>query len=262
VTARRLRAEAGFVLPGAIALLAIFAGLTATALTFSLQSLDNTNRDRRVVRALQAADAGADIAIFRLNHMLVAAGTGATLGLAVDAVGSLGCTSVDIAGFNTIVPPTAAAYCAAQSGSAADVQDATYSYRVATAVNVASGTESLLTRKILVTGTAYATRSARPSRPTRRRPTPAARAPISRCDAPRLVRRGAHRGCRRGGPVVTREATRRSRGACLGLGRAGVPAARARGGGRPTPPRVEPPARAGSPAAPARAPRACASPAG
>jgi hypothetical protein len=154
VTARGLRAEAGFVLPGAIALLAIFAGLTATALTFSLQSLDNTNRDRRVVRALQAADAGADIAIFRLNHMLVAAGTGATLGLAVDAVGSLGCTSVDIAGFNTIVPPTAAAYCAAQSGSAADVQDATYSYRVATAVNVASGTGSLLTRKILVTGTA------------------------------------------------------------------------------------------------------------
>lgn len=152
--ARRLRAQTGFVLPGAIALLAIFAGLTATALTFSLQSLDNTNRDRRVVRALQAADAGADIAIFRLNHMLVAAGTGATLGLAVDAVGSLGCTSVDLAGFNTIVPPTAAAYCATQSGSATDVQDATYSYRVATAVNVLSGTDNLLTRKILVTGTA------------------------------------------------------------------------------------------------------------
>lgn len=154
MTAHRLRAETGFVLPGAIALLAIFAGLTATAFTFSLQSLDNTNRDRRVVRALQAADAGADIAIFRLNHMLVAAGTGATLGLAVDAVGSLGCTSVDLAGFNTIVPPTAATYCATRSASATDVQDATYSYRVASAVNVLSGTENLLMRKILVTGTA------------------------------------------------------------------------------------------------------------
>jgi hypothetical protein len=153
VIARRLRAEAGFVLPGAIALLAIFAGLTATALTFSVQSLDNTNHDRRVVHALQAADAGADIAIFRLNHMLVASGTGAMLGPAVDLVGTLGCTSVDVAGFNTIVPPTAATYCAEQSGSATDVQGATYTYRVATAVNVLSGTENLLLRKILVTGT-------------------------------------------------------------------------------------------------------------
>lgn len=154
MSARRLRAQSGFVLPGAIALLAIFAGLTATALTFSVQSLDNTNRDRRVARALQAADAGADIAVFRLNHMLVAAGTGATLGLAVDAVGSLGCTSVDVDGFNTIVPPAAAEYCGAQNGSANDVKDATYSYRVANAVSVASGADNLLTRKILITGTA------------------------------------------------------------------------------------------------------------
>ncbi|MDX6718605.1 MAG: hypothetical protein QOJ63_859 [Solirubrobacteraceae bacterium] len=147
--ARRLKAESGFVLPGAIALLAIFVSLTATALTFSLQSLDNTNRDRRVVRALQAADAGADIAIFRLNHMLVASATGATLGLAVNAAESLGCTSV-VAGNATIVAPTAQ-YCPAISGSSTDVHDATYSYMVSSAVSILSG--ALLTRKILATGT-------------------------------------------------------------------------------------------------------------
>jgi len=150
--ARRLRAQDGFVLPGAIALLAIFAALTATALTLSLQSIDQTNRDRRVVRALQAADAGADVAIFRLNHMLVASGAGA-LGVAVGTVESLGCTSVDVAtGFYSIKPPAAAEYCSATSGVAEDVEGATYSYRVANAVKALDG--ETLQRKILVTGTA------------------------------------------------------------------------------------------------------------
>lgn len=150
----RLRDEDGFMLAGAISLLAIFIALTATALTLSQRSLEQTNRDRRVVRALQAADAGAEIAVFRLNHMLVASGTSATLGLAVDAAGSLGCTSVDVNGYYKIEPPTVSEYCGAQSGVSDDVRGATYSYRVANAVKVTSGTDQLLLRKIVSTGTA------------------------------------------------------------------------------------------------------------
>jgi type II secretory pathway pseudopilin PulG len=147
--------QQGFVLPGTIALMAVLLVLSAVAITLALDSLDTSNRDRRVVRSLQAADAGVDIAIFRLNHMLVAGASSAVLGSIPNAVQSLGCTSVNVSGVYTIsqVSPSAPqAYCAAESGTAGDVEGASYTYQSSTALNVTTSLGDLLVRSIVATG--------------------------------------------------------------------------------------------------------------
>ncbi|MGH2917442.1 MAG: hypothetical protein ACRDLS_02420 [Solirubrobacteraceae bacterium] len=155
MSARRAGGDGGFVLPGSIALLVIMLVLTGAAIGLSLQSLDTSNRDRRVVRALQAADAGVDVAIFRLNHMLVAGSSSAVLGAVPNAVQSLGCTSVNVLGVYTIsqVSPSAPqVYCPSEGGASDSVQGATYSYQVSTAINVTGSLGDLLVRSIVATG--------------------------------------------------------------------------------------------------------------
>ena len=152
---RSLRAEDGFLLPGAIALLAIFVVLTGTAIALSLNSLDHTNHDRRVMRALQAADAGVDVAIFLLNHLLVSSSVTAALGPIPDAVASARCMSIS-AGTITIhtTQPGDAPYCLSQSGTAGDVEGATYSYQTSTAISLTLGVDNLVIRNIVSTGMA------------------------------------------------------------------------------------------------------------
>ncbi len=151
------RDEHGFVLPGAMALMALLLVLVAGAITLSLNSLSTSNRDRRVVRALQGADAGVDVAIFRLNHMLVAGSSGAVLGSIPNAVQSLGCTSVNVLGVYTIsqISPSAPqAYCPAEQGSTETVDGVTYTYQLSTAANVTTSLGNLLVRSIVSTGKA------------------------------------------------------------------------------------------------------------
>jgi type II secretory pathway pseudopilin PulG len=157
VSRRRIRGEEGFVLPAALAMMAILLILSASAIALSLRSVDNSNHDRRVVRALQAADAGADVAVYRLNHMLVAGASSAVLGSIPNALQSLGCTSVNALGVVTISqvsPGAPQAYCPTEDGSAGGVEGATYSYRVSTAINVTTALGNLLVRSIVATGAA------------------------------------------------------------------------------------------------------------
>jgi len=138
-------------------LMLIFLIMAATAIELSLNSLSATNHDRGLVRAVQAADAGVDVAIFRMNHMLVDGSSSAVLGSIPNAVQSLGCTSVDVMGVYTIsqVSPSAPqAYCPSESGSADSVQGATYSYQVSTALSVTTSLGNLLVRSIVATGMA------------------------------------------------------------------------------------------------------------
>ncbi|MDQ3675883.1 MAG: hypothetical protein M3401_03615 [Actinomycetota bacterium] len=154
---RRDGGQDGFVLPGSIALMVIMLVLVGGAIGLSLHSLDTSNRDRRLVRSLQAADAGVDVAIFRLNHMLVAGSSSAVLGAIPNAVQSLGCTSVNVAGvyaISQVTPGAPQVYCPVESGSADSVEGAAYSYQVSTAINVTGSLGSLLVRSIVATGTA------------------------------------------------------------------------------------------------------------
>jgi type II secretory pathway pseudopilin PulG len=64
-----LRSESGVALPTAVAVMLIVASLAGTALTASVTASRQTFRDRNVKRALAAADAGVDAAVYRLNKM-------------------------------------------------------------------------------------------------------------------------------------------------------------------------------------------------
>ncbi len=152
---RRVRREQdGLVLPGAMALLVIFLLMTGVALSLSLGSLDRTNRDRQLVRALQAADAGADAAVFRLNKMLVSPSVAGLLGPIPGTVQSLGCTSVAVGGFR-IEPTGGPAWCAATPSQTETLHSGSaYSYEVSGAITVSGALGDLLERRIVSTGTA------------------------------------------------------------------------------------------------------------
>ncbi len=77
---RRLSSEDGFVLPAVISILGLVLLLTGVIVTRSLHSVDRSNRDRDWTRALQAAEAGADVAQWRLNKTLGASGRAGLLG--------------------------------------------------------------------------------------------------------------------------------------------------------------------------------------
>lgn len=93
-----LRRDEGLALPVAIAILAIIALLSASALALATRSMDRANRDRRVTRALAAAEAGTDVASWRMNKTLATSPVTGVLGLATELVLSLGCTGVDALG--------------------------------------------------------------------------------------------------------------------------------------------------------------------
>lgn len=69
---RKLRRdEEGIALPVAISILAIVLLLVGVAVAYSVHSLDRSNHDRASARALAAADAGLDVAGYRMNKTLV-----------------------------------------------------------------------------------------------------------------------------------------------------------------------------------------------
>jgi hypothetical protein len=69
MTTRR-SSEAGFVMPVVIAISLVLLLLTAVAVTTALSAGDAANRDRRVKTARQTADAGLELALFRLNAVI------------------------------------------------------------------------------------------------------------------------------------------------------------------------------------------------
>jgi hypothetical protein len=66
---RRLAAEAGFVLPSAIAVLLVLAMLTGAAIALSTRTSSSTTRDDNVKAALEAAEAGLQVASYRLTQL-------------------------------------------------------------------------------------------------------------------------------------------------------------------------------------------------
>lgn len=153
----RLRRDEGFVMPAAMALLVIFLLLTGVALTTSLQSLDRSNRDRRQVRALQAADAGVDVAVRRMNRMLLSSDVADALGVAPSTLRQLGCMRVDAAagGHSLTVLAAGQQWCSAQPDPPATLRGGTtYAYMISNGVTVTTALGDLLERRILSVGTA------------------------------------------------------------------------------------------------------------
>jgi Tfp pilus assembly protein PilX len=66
---RRLTAEAGFALPAAIMVLLVLTLLTGAAIAVSTQTSTSTTRDTNVKAALEAAEAGLQVASYRLSQL-------------------------------------------------------------------------------------------------------------------------------------------------------------------------------------------------
>lgn len=92
------RDEKGAVLPVAVAVLLIVLMLTGAAVAYSVRSVDRSNYDRYAARALAAADAGLDVARYRINKIVLAGRVGGAIGLVNDLLWKLDdCTEINLA---------------------------------------------------------------------------------------------------------------------------------------------------------------------
>jgi hypothetical protein len=153
---RRLESERGFALPVVMPILVVVGLLAAAMLAMTSASLSRSAEDRRATRALAAADAGADVAVWRMNKTLASAELTGLLGLPLHVVGNLGCVNLDARGLLGVSTLSAAGWCPPTPwedlGSDGAV-DASYSYTVSTGINVI-GVADLVERKIVATGRA------------------------------------------------------------------------------------------------------------
>jgi len=133
----RLADPAGFVMPAVIGLSALLMILTAVAVTAVVTAQDSANRDRQRKLARQAADAGVELALFRLNAVVA----GEALPCAVkDAGGNLALSGYDAGG----------QWCAPVADTLAD--GATTTYRVSAETPIAGTNPPEVRRRVVATG--------------------------------------------------------------------------------------------------------------
>lgn len=134
---RRLGQQEGIALPVAIIVLGLAVMLTGALLTSSTRSSAGSNRDRQVKRALQAADAGLDVARDELNRLRPADAQCLAVNAAANGSAPAGAVYV------TLPSPTPM-YCPPVTEKLAD--GTSYSYRLSTGA----------ARTVISTGTAGA----------------------------------------------------------------------------------------------------------
>jgi hypothetical protein len=131
-----LACECGIALPAAVVLLMVIALLASVAGIATVSAINHSGRDRSTKQAVAAMDAGLDTAIYRLNKLTPSA---------------LLCVVVGATGLN-LEPVQSDGWCRAQTESLGD--GASYSYRTSAALTINLSGQALLSRKIVVTGTA------------------------------------------------------------------------------------------------------------
>jgi hypothetical protein len=131
-----LTCERGIALPAAVLLLFIVMVLVSAILVSTVSALGESRRDRGSKQAVAAIDAGMNTAIYRLNKLDPAA---------------LLCVVVGATGL-TIEPVQADGWCRAQTESLGD--GSSYSYRMSGALTINLSGQAVLSRKLVVTGTA------------------------------------------------------------------------------------------------------------
>lgn len=161
---RALKGEAGFALPLALSILAIVGLFVAASIRFATHNTDRATRDRGTVRALAAADAGIDSAIYRMNKAITASPVEGLLPVAVGTLLETSCVTLDVnlGALAISAPITGTSWCqettveeAVDGPASADERwsTATVRYQVSTGVNVAlSGDPPLIERRIIATG--------------------------------------------------------------------------------------------------------------
>ena len=153
--------QSGFALPLAVSILAITALLLVAVVGFATHSNDRATRDRLATRALGAADAGIDAALYRINKGLMAAQVKGVLGVPAAAFAETSCLNVNL-GQLTLVTATSG-WCPANTGSeevdgpagSSEVwTPAGYTYTTSTGINIGPSSlgGNLIQRRIIATG--------------------------------------------------------------------------------------------------------------
>jgi hypothetical protein len=126
--------ERGIAVAVALAVLFLVWSLATLSLRMALTSQHQTERDRSVKRALQAANAGVDAALYRFNLL---------------QPGSLQCITLT-AGTLTVTALQPDGWCAAESEDLGD--GATYTARVSRAIAISPNGQALVQREVVSTG--------------------------------------------------------------------------------------------------------------
>ena len=158
--------QAGFALPLAMSLLATITLLVLAMIAFATHSTDRANHDRDAARALAAADAGLDAAVYRMNKALVSSQVQGVFGLTSAVLAETKCVSLSV-GQLTLTNPLGNGWCAASSGATTEAVDgaaqsgqnwvpASFSYTVSNGVNLGTDPSNsqahLIERKVVSTG--------------------------------------------------------------------------------------------------------------
>jgi hypothetical protein len=155
-----LRRDDGWALPLVLSVIVLIFAFSAVAVVLSTHATDRSNRDRSSARSLQAAEAGADVAQYRLNKALATAPVTGILGVAPDVVRQFGCINVDVNGALQVTRLDGDGWCSPVASEQADIglpddgtgAPATYRYWVSTAAQVGSGSGAKLRRRIVAVG--------------------------------------------------------------------------------------------------------------
>ena len=99
----RARDQDGYVVAVTVMVLGIILAMAGAAVALAVRSVDTSNRDKRAARSLAAADAGLDVARYRMNRTLLATKklnltTSSTTTNLDDVLATRDCLSVTIGG--------------------------------------------------------------------------------------------------------------------------------------------------------------------
>jgi Tfp pilus assembly protein PilX len=153
---RRARDERGFALATTMMVIFISVLLGIPALSLTLGSLHRVASDRNETRALEAADAGADIAVWRMNKLIGPAEASGLVSSTVGAVAQLACITVDVGGAKALSLNSGQGWCAPTAWETLDdnsggpKQETRYS--VSTGIHISLDPTSLIQRRIVATG--------------------------------------------------------------------------------------------------------------
>ncbi len=157
----RARGEDGYVVAVTVLVLGIILAMAGAAVALAVRSMDTSNRDKRAARSLAAADAGLDVARYRLNRTLLATKKLALSDGTKNLDGSLptlDCLRVEIV--DPQLPPVVRFGMTLQSGEKLcpetqrePLGDGTsFSYQVANRFTLGAALPETLTRQVMATG--------------------------------------------------------------------------------------------------------------
>jgi Tfp pilus assembly protein PilX len=135
-----LRSQSGFAMPVVIGVTAIMMLLVGTAVTLATRSTTEARQDRTIKVARQAADAGLELALFRMNQVLASNPT------SQPCVTKTGGGALQYTGY-----ATGGEWCAPVSDTLADGTQTTYS--VSKEVQVPGSNPAQYTRRVVSSGT-------------------------------------------------------------------------------------------------------------